>query len=320
MGLLDNYVAAVKRHLPLRMREDVGDELHSTLVDSIDALEEATGRPLDQNEVAELIKRRGHPLLVASAYRGDRGLVGAQLFPIYLRVLKVGLVIAAIGVLADYVVGDGVVQARDLARLVHRYYLPALNVFAWVTIAFYLMDAWMARTQFLQRWNPLSLPGALDVQRWQAPRTFSALVHIGALVLVVKFVIHGAFLQGRLIGAPVPVMVELAPDFRQVFPWLVTALTSGIIVLTVWAVARGYWDRLTLCLSAVTRIALGSVLFWIAGRGEAFTTQLFTDSVPVDVDAIVVGLRIFLTVVATVSMHAGVRHLMWLVQPEPKAP
>lgn len=319
MGLLDNYVAAVKRHLPLRMREDVGDELHSTLADSIDAMEEATGRPLDQNEVAELIKRRGHPLLVASAYRGDRGLVGAQLFPIYLRVLKVGLIIAAIGVLADYVVGDGVAQARDLVRLVYRYYLPALNVFAWVTISFYVMDAWMARTQFLQRWDPLSLPGALDVQRWRAPRTFAALVHIGALVLVVKFVIHGAFLQGRLIGAPVPLIVELSPDWQPVLPWVVTTLTGGIIVLTVWAVARGHWDRMTLWLSVFTRIALGIVLFWLASRGEAFTTVLFTDSVPVNEAAIVVGLRIFLTVVATVSMQAGVRHLLWLLQPESKA-
>jgi len=318
MGLLNNYVAAVMRHLPLRMRDDVGEELHSTLADSIDAMEEATGRPLDQHEVAELLKRRGHPLLVASAYRGDRGLVGAQLFPIYLRVLKVGLVIAAIGVLANYAMGDGVAQLRDVARLAHRYYLPALNVFAWVTIAFYVMDAWMARTRFLQRWNPLTLPGALDVQRWRAPKMIDALLHIAALVLVIKFVQHGAFLQGRLIGAPVPLMVELAPAWQRGLPWAVTALSGGVIVLMVWALARGHWSRMSLWLSVIIRTLLAIVLLWVSLHSEAFTTVLLDDAVPVNEAAIVAGLRIFLSVVAAASAHAAIRHVLWLVQPGQK--
>lgn len=316
MGLLDNYVAAVKRHLPPRLRDDVGDELHSTLADSIDAMEEATGRPLSEAEVAELLKRRGHPLLVASAYRGDRGLVGAEMFPIYLRVLKAALIIVGMVVLADYLFGDGVAQIRDLTRLLHRFYWPALQVFAVVTLAFYATEAWMKRTQFLQRWNPLHLPTSLDLGRHRATATLHSLAYIAALVLVVKFLLHGAFLQGLLPRFPAPVSIELAPAWAGTVQWAAAALCAIVIVLTVSAWAQGYWNRFLLWLSVVASALLAVVLFWIVAHPDAFVTRVHSDALAADSESIVLGCRIFIGVVAAISVHNAIRRAGWLRRPD----
>ncbi len=313
MGLLNNYVAAVKRHLPTKLREDVGEELHSTLSDSIDAMEEATGQPVSEEEVAELLKRRGHPLLVASAYRGDRGLVGPQLFPIYVRVLKAALVIAAMIVLADYLVGDGVAQLRDLTRLVHRFYWPALQAFAWVTVAFHLMEAWMERTQFLQRWNPLHLPAADDMKRSSAPATHHVLAYIAALVLLVKFLLHGANLQGLMLRQPVAVAVELAPAWQGAAQWAAAGLSAIVIVLTVAALAQGYWNRFALSVSVFVHLLLAAVLFWVVARPDAIVMAVQTGALTVvDSEAVLLGCRIFIGFVAAISVFNAIRQMGWL--------
>lgn len=318
MGLLNNYIAAVRRHLPERMREDVGRELHSTLSDSIDAMEEATGHPLSDEEVADLLKRRGHPLLVASAYRGDRGLVGAQLFPVYLRVLKGALAIIAAVVLADYLFGYGAARYRDLTFLFYRFYTIALQAFAWITIAFYAAESWMERTQFMQRWNPRNLPAVVGDER-SAPAMRHGLASIVALVLVGKFLIHGANLSGQLLQRAEPINVALSPAWLGLGQWLAAGLCIAAVAMAIVTLSQGYWNRIVLTVCIVVNLLLGAALLGIVvDPSSVVLSQHGADSVA-NIASVVLAPKVFIGVVAVVALSNAIRQIRLLRRAAPNS-
>jgi hypothetical protein len=319
MGVLSNYVAAVKHHLPLKMREDVGEELHSTLSDSIEAMEDATGRPLSNEEIGDLLKRRGHPLLVASAYRGDRSLVGAQLFPVYVRVLKAALMIVLAVVLADYLFGYGAAEYRDLTRLFYRIYWPVLQIFAWVTVAFHVTESWMQRTHFLQRWDPMRLPAAVDVERSDVPALVrKGLLSIAVLALLGKFLLHGANLPASLLQRAEPIAVSLGSTWLGLGQWAATGLCAGVIALTVVALAQGYWNRVVLSISVVVNLLLAVVLIGIVVDPQSVAMAVPGNEPVAHTSSVLLAVKVFIGIVAGASLYNAVRQLKWLRQPGKK--
>src|SRR6516162_5296488 len=89
MQLLDRYLNAVRFWLPREQKDDIIAELSEDLRSAIADEEETLGRPLTNDEVVELLKQRGHPILVAGGYLPQRALIGPTLFPIYVFVLKI---------------------------------------------------------------------------------------------------------------------------------------------------------------------------------------------------------------------------------------
>ena len=84
MDLIDRYVFDVQRYLPPGQRDPVGtalaDELRTLVRDS----EAHSGRRTTEDELAALIRMRGHPYLLAQPYRAGRYLlIGPSLLPQY---------------------------------------------------------------------------------------------------------------------------------------------------------------------------------------------------------------------------------------------
>ena len=88
MKLLDRYLDSVAFWLPQRQKDDIIAELAEDLRTAIEERAQALGRQLTDDEVAELLKRRGHPMLVAGQYQPRGYLIGPALFPAYAAVLK----------------------------------------------------------------------------------------------------------------------------------------------------------------------------------------------------------------------------------------
>ena len=71
--------------------------------------ESQLGRTLTDEERSEILKRHGHPMLVAGRYRTHQQLIGPAFFPMYALVLKLGLgvcllvtaVLAAVGAVME---------------------------------------------------------------------------------------------------------------------------------------------------------------------------------------------------------------------------
>src|ERR1700722_741676 len=93
--LLDRYVYSVKILLPLNKRDDIAAEIRSNLLSVLEDREAELGHPLDQTELAAILKRNGRPVLVASRYLDSppRRLIGPVLLPLYWFVLKCALVL-----------------------------------------------------------------------------------------------------------------------------------------------------------------------------------------------------------------------------------
>src|SRR5262245_11836285 len=104
MELVDKYVQAVKQYLPEGQQNDIARELAENLRAQMEDREESLGRPLTPDEQEAILKRMGNPAVVAGRYQTNpmrlsfgRELIGPVLFPIYLRVLIIGLVLMLLG-------------------------------------------------------------------------------------------------------------------------------------------------------------------------------------------------------------------------------
>jgi len=92
LELVDRYLNAVRFWLPKTQREeDVLAELGDDLRSQIEAKESELGRPITKEEVSEILKRCGMPMIVAGRLAPKRYLIGPTLFPIYAFVLKMVL-------------------------------------------------------------------------------------------------------------------------------------------------------------------------------------------------------------------------------------
>jgi hypothetical protein len=89
MELLDRYIHAVRFWLPKAQGDDIAAELSEDIRSQIEEREAALARPLNEGEVADILKQHGRPLLVANRFQPQKHLIGPVLFPIYCFVLKV---------------------------------------------------------------------------------------------------------------------------------------------------------------------------------------------------------------------------------------
>src|SRR4029453_16086728 len=131
MDLLGRYLHAVSFFLPAKHQDDIIRELSENLLSQIEDREEELGRTLDEAELAEILRRHGHSMLVAGRYRSQQHLIGPVFFPIYVFALKMGLGVAAIvtvvlAVISAAMFGD---PARHLGEAIGAYFGRALMVF-----------------------------------------------------------------------------------------------------------------------------------------------------------------------------------------------
>ena len=159
MEMIERYLQAVKFALPQGEREDIVKELRDSILSQIEEKEATLGRPLTEDEQAELLKKLGSPMQLASRYRKQQYLIGATMFPIYWRVLKVSLamvfVILAAGSIATAAAGKTLSESLGV---LFRFPGVALMTFAWMTVVFSALEFFGARLHLRDRWDPRLLP------------------------------------------------------------------------------------------------------------------------------------------------------------------
>jgi len=154
MDLFDRYVFWLRLFLPKDQRDDIIRELSEEYRSHVAEKEAELGRPLNRDEHAGLIAQFGHPLLMAARYRPQQYLVGPVLFPFYWPVLKVTIALAiVVHVVAGLVMIATGTPFVDVARGADQAWKSVLAIFAWVTIAFAVLDH-SIRSGALKGWNP----------------------------------------------------------------------------------------------------------------------------------------------------------------------
>lgn len=189
MTLVERYLGAVRFFLPRRQQDDIVRELSENLASEIEERSEILGRDLSEMELSDILRRHGHPVVVAGRYSPQQQLIGPVWFPIYLLALKLGLGVS----LAVTVVVAVVAAAWRGGSVPHfvdgmlAYPNRALIVFAWTTLGFAALDMIGRQTQLKADWDPRKIPdwmvGGRRPDRLHDRIHAVVEVHFGALAL-----------------------------------------------------------------------------------------------------------------------------------------
>ena len=239
MNLIDKYVAEVGKHLPLlKGREDIEKELKSTLEDMLEDRAGQSGRPRDEALEIELLKEYGSPQKVASTYNPHPYLIGPRLFPFFLMVLKIVIVVVVAVMLAlgwIKAVTSFPLLAPDFMQIILQGFGNALSTaiaaFGNVVLVFTILERVLPEKEIgsfsdEKDWDPAALAKEPDPD----------LVKRGDLIAEIVFTVLGlAFLNG-LFNLPV-----FTAEFSKFIPWINAAFLAEII-LDVYLLSLAKWN------------------------------------------------------------------------------
>ena len=229
MNLLDRYLQAVRFFLPRRQQDDIVRELSENLLSQMEDRAEALGRPLTEDEQADILRRHGHPMLVAGRYRSHQQLIGPTFFPIYVVALQAGLAVALLvsiiaATITSIVHGDPV---RQCVAAFLAFPGRALMVFAWTTLGFAALDLAQSRLKLAHRWDPRSLPKVVKPANLMS-RGRSLCEFLLSAASVVWLIL--APWVPFLVFGPAAAFVEPAPIWRLAYVPVLLLMVAGAML------------------------------------------------------------------------------------------
>jgi hypothetical protein len=264
-SLINRYVAAVKRHILTDDREDIARELRSSLVDELDELEAESGEPIDDHRIAEVIRRRGHPMQVAASYRG-KGMIGPTTYVYYMQLLKAGAVVIFALVLAQALFGGQPIGPRILLNALHDAYWAGILFFTWLTVLCAAFDSWIDRGNFFRKWHPSRLQPVPHVEV-----RASAGVAVWDLLVATAlfgFLSSGAIFESTLLNTRDDLVIAAAPALS----WLTLSVQIALFFVAVIALlnfVHRYWACIKLLpyIAAHVVAALGLAVLILHPQG-----------------------------------------------------
>ena len=241
MNLLNRYLQAVAKCLHSARRDDIIAELRANILSQMEEREGELGRPLTEDEQADILRRYGNPTIIAGRYSAHnlglafgRQLIGPELFPFYKTVLIINLVITVV-VLAG--VMTAVAQAIGGALTLTRILMPLAAQFGIVTLIFVILDR--NKGHLLDRWDPRRLP-ALKANPEDGPNVRNVFNFIAAVVGTLWLALTPRW-PYLLLGPGAPYLqaipMKLMPRWIE-FYWAIVVLLCAQLVLQFFSLFR----------------------------------------------------------------------------------
>jgi hypothetical protein len=263
-NLIDNYVSEVGRRLPRKTRGDIEAEIRSILQDMLDERSQKTGKPVDEEMTLEVLKAYGAPEKVAATYQGERYLIGPRLYPIFMLVLRIVLVV--IGVLAAIGLGIAISHTLNPQNAIETVLTAIGNFIASIMTALgnivliFAIIEWAlyragARVDFKglpneKEWDPRSLLKASPSNLVKMGETIAEIVGAFAAIVIFNFypqiIGFGIFSNGNwYVGAGTAITTPLlSQTFFHFVPYL-TVVWVLTILLDILLLRLGHWNVLT---------------------------------------------------------------------------
>ena len=223
--MLARYLQAVGFWLPPATKQDILAEISEDLHSQIDDRAAGLGRPLTEGEIAEILKLRGRPVVVAGSFLPQRQLIGPVMFPIYVFVLKI---VALCYFLPWFLVWLGYLIFDPSFGGLHglgMFWSLVWTAFGIITFIFAVLDRTSNRSKFISEWDPRKLPKASHKQPSRKRRDIGAIVfgilYLGWLLVVPDFPF--------LAMGPAAYFVKFATVWHSVYPWLIALGVAGIL-------------------------------------------------------------------------------------------
>ncbi len=285
MQWVESYLSQVRRYLPGKANDDIIAELRASIEEQVyDVAGDAPAQPDDEKTV---LNRFGHPLKVASGYRGQRYLIGPEIYPSFLQTLKTVLILVAlvrIGIIfTAYVATGGTVSFMGVfGGLFESLLLTA----AIVLLVFATIEASGDQLGWYESWNADSLkPGrGADVD---SSDLITNLVSESVFLLWWNNILP---FQNSIVRDGGEVVVSLSQVWSTLY-WPLNIIVGAWFVLHAWVLLRGVWRTNALRLEVALGVAGIATMAWlIAARPLIVITGAIGDQ------ATAIGDRVMVTV------------------------
>jgi hypothetical protein len=200
-NLIDRYIAEIGKHLPAKNRADIQKEIRSTLEDMLEERSQKAGREADEEMVVALLQEFGEPKKVAASYAPERQLIGPQLYPFYLMVLKIVLPIVASVLLATSAAGlafaspEPAQVAEGIVKILAEIFGAVVSAVGSITILFAILDRIPEFRSEMEKerkgegkgWDPRDLPEVREAEKFSAPGLVTDIVFNAAAIVLFNF-------------------------------------------------------------------------------------------------------------------------------------
>jgi len=312
MDLVDRYLLAVRAALPKGNQDDIVQELKDSILSQIEEKEATVGRPLNEDELVEILRKLGSPAKLASRYREQQGLIGPTVMPIYWRVLKAALGIALlVQVIAAIVTAAAGRPLLMSLAPIFNYPSVALMVFAWVTLSFAALHFLGAKIQtdkcqMSDQWDPRKLPPLLKAKRGKSRVESAAALVIGAIATAWWL---AGLRNPWLIMGPGAALMSFAPIWLKLYPlWIVMGIVE--VVRHAFEFARPNAVRQHMLFNLVPRCLSLIAMALLIRASELFVVNPNNPALQEAIGAINYGTRLGITIAAVIAL-AKLLHDLW---------
>jgi hypothetical protein len=250
MKLTELYLDEIRRHLPPKNREDILKEIHSTLIDMIEDRNPYPGQTPEDELVKSVLQEFGAPREVAQQYTEHNFLIGPRMYPLYLQVLKIVLIVIAglnvFGIIMTIINASGLSNNlfEAIAQLLGGIFSSLFTGFGIVTLVFASIERtspeeW--KVKIGKDWTPDDLLTQEDRKSIKVIELAFEITFTLIFIVLLNFFLDriGIYYldENRWVSAPI-----LNDNFLRYVPWL-TAANVLSIALNLFLIRQGYWDK-----------------------------------------------------------------------------
>lgn len=269
MKMITNYLNSFETYLPSDLKDDIRDELESSINEQVEDKKEQLGRDLNDQEQEELLLSIGHPSRVAAAYLPNQQLVGPDLFPAYKKSLQIALMIylginLALKLPSMFPSENILVSAISLSWDLLS---TATTVFSVVTIIFYMMQKYEANIDKIYAWSPK------DIKESSPKLSINRLNTFFELTVQLLFLVW----WNGLITLPLTMSdnsmfttASFSMEWTAVF-MPVNIITGLGIIINIHKLVLAGWNYVSLISNMLLNIAILYTVFYISGFTEFMT-------------------------------------------------
>jgi hypothetical protein len=272
-NLIDAYVLEIGRRLPGKNRSDIQAEIRSILQDMLEERSRKTGRPVDEEMVLEVLKEYGSPEKVAATYLGERYLIGPRLYPIFMLVMRIVLIVTGVlaaiglGIALSHTLGSPQNAVETTLKAIGNFVAALMTALGNIVLIFAILEWALYRAGGkldikglpVKEWDPRSLTRLSTSDLVKMGDTIVEIVGCFAAIVIFNFYpqiigftpsLNGVVASGNwAIGFGSAVFVPLlSQSFFQFVPYL-TLVWALTISLDIILLRMGSWN-------AVTRVCL----------------------------------------------------------------
>jgi hypothetical protein len=319
MDLLERYIAEVGRYLPRKGREDVKNELRSTLEDMLDE-RVVEGKPTDA-DVEALLREYGSPLKVAASYGSEQYVIGPDLYPFFVMVAKFGLMGITIALVIAFAVGlfGSTMGLAELGLAVlglfGQLFTAALSFLGAVLIVMMVLQRYGIAPDIAEKdkeWNPRTLPAVDDPFRVSQAEMIISIVFTGVWILILNYF----WMRGGIITSVTSLAEATIIAVPSAYFILLIVIALLQIALHVVVMSQRGWTiptriaRLLFELASfyVSYLVIGIVVEWIQVQSWAGETLN---------NGLALGYKIFPVIAALIVLSAVVDIVKMVLKANP---